>query len=158
MPYLIDGHNLIPRIPGLSLQDPDDETALIQILQRFSARRRTKVEVFFDQAPPGQAATRTFGPVTAHYIHQGSTADAAIVKRLVRLGARAKNWTVVTSDREIIAEAKSSRSKVIPSDEFARMALSAGEKVPGKGGSKEEAPQITSGDVDYWLEQFNGKD
>ena len=25
MPYLIDGHNLIAQMPGLSLSDPDDE-------------------------------------------------------------------------------------------------------------------------------------
>ena len=59
MPYLIDGHNLIPRIPGLSLKDLDDETALIQILQRFAARQGSRVDVFFDRAPPGQADSKS---------------------------------------------------------------------------------------------------
>ena len=35
MSYLIDGHNLIPKIPGLTLRQMDDENELIEILQRF---------------------------------------------------------------------------------------------------------------------------
>ena len=34
MHYLIDGHNLIARVPGLSLADPDDEVKLLQLLKR----------------------------------------------------------------------------------------------------------------------------
>ena len=34
MPYLIDGHNLIPKL-GLRLDLPDDEMQLIGILQEF---------------------------------------------------------------------------------------------------------------------------
>ena len=33
MHYLIDGHNLIARVPGLSLADPDDEVKLLQLLK-----------------------------------------------------------------------------------------------------------------------------
>ncbi len=28
MPILVDGHNLVPHVPGLSLRDPDDEMVL----------------------------------------------------------------------------------------------------------------------------------
>ena len=54
MPYIIDGHNLIPRIPDLSLQDIDDEMQLVEMLQDFCRISRKKVEVYFDNAPPGQ--------------------------------------------------------------------------------------------------------
>ena len=40
MHYLIDGHNLIARVPGLSLADPDDEVKLLQLLKRWAAARR----------------------------------------------------------------------------------------------------------------------
>lgn len=36
MNYLIDGHNLIARTPGLSLADPDDEAKLVQLLRRWA--------------------------------------------------------------------------------------------------------------------------
>ena len=35
MPYLIDGHNLIPKVRGLSLQSMDDEMELVELLQEF---------------------------------------------------------------------------------------------------------------------------
>lgn len=154
MPYLIDGHNLIPRIPGLSLKDLDDETALIQILQRFAARQGTRVEVYFDQAPPGQADSKTYGSVKAHFIRQGKTADQAIVQKLSHLGAEAKNWTVVTSDREILAEARSSHSRVLKSEEFSKLLRTDSSGQTGTGSDKDDDPQVSSGDVDYWLEQF----
>ena len=100
MPYLIDGHNLIPKIPGMNLGDIDDEIQLVKKLQEFCRQRRKKVEVFFDSAPPGGIRTQKFGRVTAFFITQGSTADTAIRSRLQKLGRAAKNWTVVTSDRE----------------------------------------------------------
>ena len=49
MHYLIDGHNLIARTPGLSLADPDDEAKLSALLRRWAAADpRRKVTVIFD--------------------------------------------------------------------------------------------------------------
>jgi predicted RNA-binding protein with PIN domain len=155
MAYLVDGHNLIPHIPGLTLKDLDDEKALIVLLQRFASQESTRVEVYFDQAPPSRAGSRTFGKVKAHFIRQGKTADQAIVSRLHRLEKEAKNWTVVTSDREILAEAKSAHSKTLASLEFAGR-LSREGSSPGEEGDKTEDPEISGDDVDYWLDQFEG--
>ena len=38
MPTIIDGHNLIPKVRGLSLQRLDDELELIQKLQTLLPR------------------------------------------------------------------------------------------------------------------------
>jgi predicted RNA-binding protein with PIN domain len=157
MPYLIDGHNLIPHIPGITLKDLEDELALIQLLGRFARQERTRVEVFFDLAPPSWAGIRSYGAVTAHFIRQGITADQAIISHLGKLGNEAKNWTVVTSDREILAEARSTHSKTVTSSEF--VGLLAGLKGPsGTPGNKGEAPEISDQEVDYWLDQFNQDD
>ena len=103
MPYLIDGHNLVPKVPGLSLKDIDDEMQLVEMLQEFCRRKGKQVEVFFDKAAPGGRQVRVFGVVTTRFIHQGSTADQAIMARLDRIGAQARNWTVVSSDRQVRA-------------------------------------------------------
>ena len=73
MPLIIDGHNLIPNISGLNLTIIDDEMQLIQILLKYQKKNRGKIDVFFDNAPPGQPRTRRFGSVTAHFIGQEST-------------------------------------------------------------------------------------
>jgi len=58
MPYLIDGHNLIPKM-GLRLEDFDDELALMEQLNEFCRlSRRGQVEVYFDNAPIGYPETR----------------------------------------------------------------------------------------------------
>ena len=155
MPYLVDGHNLIPKIPGITLKDLDDELALINLLERFARQKRTRVEVFFDQAPPSRAGSRSFGAIKAHFIRQGTTADQAIVSRLHLLGKEAKNWTVISSDREILAEARSAHSKTMPSSEFADM-LSKVKSSSGQGADKGEEPELSEDDVDYWLDQFKG--
>jgi len=157
MPYLIDGHNLIPSIPGLSLKDMDDEIALIKLLQGFSSKHKTKVEVYFDQAPATRAGSRFFGSVKAHFVREDSTADKAMINRLSRMGKDAKNWTVVTSDREILVEAKSAHSQTLKSAEFA-LELRSVKSGISSDLNKQDTPEVSDGEVDYWLDQFKGNE
>ena len=76
--YIIDGHNLIPKIRGLSLEALDDEAQLLALLQEFYRVRRKPVEVFFDGAPPGKAGMRTVGMIRAHFVARDREADEAI--------------------------------------------------------------------------------
>ena len=48
MPILIDGHNLIGRLPAISLQDPDDEEKLARMLSSYRARTGKSITVVFD--------------------------------------------------------------------------------------------------------------
>jgi predicted RNA-binding protein with PIN domain len=153
MPYLVDGHNLIPHIPGLKLADDDDEIALIAILQRFASQRRAKLEVYFDQASTVGEGSSSHGLVRAHFIRGDSSADQAIKRRLKRLGRNARNWTVVTSDREIIAEARSFHCQLMTSQDFSNLlqAVNAG---PGRSHEKSDQPESSAEDISYWMDQF----
>jgi predicted RNA-binding protein with PIN domain len=150
MPYIIDGHNLIPKL-GLRLDSFDDEMDLIARLQEFCRIRRAKVDVYFDGAPPGQSGVRSAGAVTAHFVRQGSTADAAIEVRLEAMGRSAKNWTVVSSDHRVQRAAQSVHASVISSDEFARQVAAAQTQRMTK--SKGEA-NLSSDEVEEWLNVF----
>lgn len=119
MTYIIDGHNLIPKIPGINLSDTDDENKLIHILQQFCRLRRTKAIVYFDQAPPGMSGGKNFGSVRANYIRQGRTADDAIMEKLRNMGRRARNVTVISSDRQVQQAARAVHAKVMSSEDFA---------------------------------------
>ncbi len=153
MPYLIDGHNLIPKL-GLRLDAMDDELELVSRLQEFCRLRRAQVEVYFDGAPPGQAATRKAGAVTAHFVRQGSSADAAIEIRLTRLGKSARNWTVVSSDRRVQQAARAVHAGVLSSEEFAREM--SGTKAMGSDQLKNEAA-LAPDEVEEWLDIFKKK-
>ncbi len=152
MPYLIDGHNLIPHLPDLDLAMPDDEIALVERLQSFSAQTRKKVEVYFDKAPAGMAQTRKFGRVTAIFIRQGGTADRAISARLRELGRTARNWTVVSSDGWVQSQARAAGASVRSAAEFAAQ-LETSRKGEGTG-SGERA--MTDAEVEEWLRLFGG--
>ena len=152
MPILIDGHNLIPQL-GLSLRSVDDELQLVEHLQQFCRASRQQVEVYFDGAPAGQVGRRKMGLVTAHFIRQGSTADAAIRARLQTLGRAARNWTVVTSDRQVQADARAAGAKVISSGTFAGQVVSA--RVPDQGTGQERG--LTESEVEEWLTLFREK-
>ena len=117
---LIDGHNLVPNIPGMSLSDLDDENQLISLLQVYCRKRRQTVEVYFDRAPVGQAGKRGYGQVTAFFVREGITADEAIMARLRALGKRAKNAQVISSDRQVQAAVRAAHAQVVTSQDFAR--------------------------------------
>ena len=149
MPYLIDGHNLIPKL-GLRLDSPDDEMELVAILQEFHRRDRKPIEVYFDGAPSHQAGTRRLGTVTAHFVRLGSTADDAIRDRLKSLGRAAKNWTVVSSDRQVQAEAQAMRAEIVSSDSFAAMLRHSRDAAPKVQGDR----KLSEKEVDEWMRLF----
>ncbi len=119
MNYIIDGHNLIGKLPGMSLSMPDDEQRLVELLTQFGRGRQHRLEVYFDGAPVGQAGAKNYGKVRAYFVPASSTADHAIRSRLEQLGKSAKNWTVVTSDREVQAAARHAHTRVLGAEEFA---------------------------------------
>jgi predicted RNA-binding protein with PIN domain len=149
MPYLIDGHNLIPKL-GLQLDSSDDEMELIAILQEFHRITRKEVEVYFDGAPAPHAGTRKLGAITAHFVRLGTTADNAIRKRLKSLGKSAKNWTVVSSDRQIQAEASAVRAEVLSSDSFATTLKHVRVSAPKPTNDR----QLSDDEVDEWMKLF----
>jgi predicted RNA-binding protein with PIN domain len=153
MPYLIDGHNLVPKIPGLSLRAIDDEKQLIRHLQMFCQRSGKTVEVFFDRAPAGQVRTQTYGRVKAHFVRSGRTADDAIISRLRTLARSAQNWSVVSSDREVQAAARAAHAKVITSEAFAELLSSAAPEEGSDPGSDAEL-SLDSSEIDAWLDLF----
>jgi uncharacterized protein len=118
MVILIDGHNLIPHVPGMSLTDPEDEGQLVQVLQEYCRTHRKTVEVYFDRAPAGQSGVRHFGQVKAVFVREGITADEAIMARLRGLGKKARNAQAVSSDRQVQQAARAAHARVIPSQEF----------------------------------------
>ncbi|MHC1782668.1 MAG: NYN domain-containing protein [Anaerolineaceae bacterium] len=153
MIYLVDGHNLIPKIPGLSLQAADDEMQLIEVLQTFSRLKRKKVEVYFDRAASGQAGVRKFGMITAHFIHQTSSADLAIKQRLERSGKENRNFCIVSSDRAVQNSARMHHAQFQTSEAFASELLRTISQV-GKSSDNVER-KISEEETAEWLKIFN---
>jgi predicted RNA-binding protein with PIN domain len=153
MPYLIDGHNLIPKIPGLSLSALDDENQLIELLQEFCRHSRKQVEVYFDNAPPNGVRARNFGLLTARFVRAGTTADVAIRNRLTKLGRSARNWSVVSSDHAVQNFARAAQAQSIPSETFAQLLQQTLDETLQDSGEVNEIA-LSSDELDDWMRLF----
>lgn len=158
MPFLIDGHNLIPKL-GLDIGSFDDEQELIARLNEYCRlSRRGNIEVYFDNAPPAATETRKIGLVTAHFVRRPLIADEAIRQRLKKLGRAARNWSVVSSDRQVQADARAAGAAVIPSDEFAALitdTLRAGPPPQSHPLKSERPGGMSERELNEWLALFS---
>ncbi len=152
MAYIIDGHNLIPKIPGFSLQDIDDENRLILLLQAYARQTRKTCIIYFDKAQPGQIHKQKAGLVTAYFVTQNQTADMAIQAHLIRLGQTARNWTVVSSDQAVINSAHLYHARSIKSEAFAKELIMLSRKSLNENDRPE--PEQTPEEIDAWLKAF----
>jgi len=84
MPYLIDGHNLITRVPDIRLDDPDDEARLISLLRTFCARTGRGVTVYFDHRAPGSENPPSVGGLSVHFVPTSWTSYSSVEKAIIR--------------------------------------------------------------------------
>jgi len=151
MPFLIDGHNLVPFVPGLSLDDPDDEAHLVQRLRQFAARTRRRITVYFDRRAPGNAHNLSGAGVTVRFVAAPETADEAIRRHLERLRREALNWTVVSSDAEVRGFAERAGASWMSAPDFARRLAGPGR--PDVASDKPDRPP-DSAEVQEWERLF----
>ena len=152
MLVLVDGHNLIAKMPDINLDEADDEERLVRKLRQYRARTGRKITVIFD---PGVAfqlpRQRTESGLTVQYASPGKTADALIINRL-RKARNPQQILVVTSDRAIQQVARQVKARVISADGFAqtlsswRMSADEGDDVA-----------LSEDEIEEWLEIFNQK-
>ena len=153
MNYIIDGHNLIPHVPGLSLADLDDELQLTALVREFCRLSRSHAELYFDGAPPPRKSPSGGGQVHVHFVRKGTAADEDMIHFMHLAGRNAKNYTLVSSDHHIQAEARSLGVTILESPVFAQkmnQVLSM-----EKAASSKAEPGLSKEDVQAWLDEFN---
>lgn len=153
MLLLIDGHNLINALPDIAIDDPDDEAQLVEKLKRYSARARRKCVVVFDGGIPG-GLSRELSTSQVKVIFaaaQRSSADAIIIRR-IRTAPRSDDYTVITSDNEILARARERRMPALTSQAFAAQMIEALE-CPVEAERPDDVV-LGPSEVDEWLRAF----
>jgi uncharacterized protein len=153
VPFIIDGHNLIPKIAGIDLSDADDEMQLVEMLQDFCRITRKKVEVYFDNAPPGQPRKRQFGNVSVNFIRAGSSADQAIKHKISQLKRSAANWTLVSSDLDIQSYARRAKAKISSSEQFAAHLMQILSQADA-GQQDNDRQDLSANDLQEWFKLF----
>ncbi len=156
MPYLIDGHNLIGKLTDIDLDDPDDEAKLVQKLMSFVARTGKKCTVVFDNGLPGGASKMSTKGVRVIFATSHSNADRVMIDR-IRKERNPRAWIVVSSDNEVLSNARKYRMQLMKSVNFAAILQNPKQQVkPGR----EESPNLTltPDEVEEWMQIFEGKD
>jgi uncharacterized protein len=155
MQYLIDGHNLIGRLPDLSLDDPNDEAQLVQKLAGFSARTKSKCTVIFDKGLPAGQSRMSTGSVKVVFAPRHSSADQVMIQRINKV-SNPQMWTVVSSDNEVLNAAIRRKMKTLKSADFA--ALMQRPPPPDRPGRDIDADlRLSADEVDEWLRLFRKK-
>ncbi|MCX7855265.1 MAG: NYN domain-containing protein [Anaerolineae bacterium] len=149
MPFLIDGHNLIGRTPGLSLADPDDEAELVRRIQQYCRRHRRRATVVFDSGVVGGRSEALSTPeVEVVFAPSGRHADDLIRERL-RKARDPAGWIVVSSDREIQRVARQAGARVVSAEEFV-----AGMRTPPSASQEKQASRISEDEIQEWMDLF----
>lgn len=155
MPFLIDGHNLVGRMPELRLDDPDDEAKLVMRLRTYCARTGKRATVVFDHGlPGGRSHELSGGGVEVVFASAGRSADGILRERL-RRARDPRGLTVVTSDRQVISAARARGAQVMRSEEFAaRLSAPPRAETPEVETDTDLSPE----EVQEWLKVFGGGD
>ncbi len=151
MPYLIDGHNLIAALPDISLADENDEAKLVLKLRGFSTRAKTKCTVIFDRGLPAGTSKLSTSAVKVVFASERSSADS-LIRRRISQTRDARNWTLVSSDREIVDRARRRGMRQVSAAEFARQ-LGQGDTA-GSSIAGPEKPTPSEDDTALWLQHF----
>ena len=158
---LIDGHNLIGKLPNISLGDPDDEARLMRVLENYHATRpHEPILVMFDPARHGSGGFSDLRGQTqfvrAVFARRNENADD-VIARIVQSAKNPRSIVVVTSDNAVQRAVRRHGAKTIPSEEFAA-ALEAAMRPPKPKAElvppPEEREKPQDSDVTYWLRYF----
>jgi len=150
MPYLIDGHNLIAHLPDLRLDDPDDEAKLVMKLRGFAAARGKRCIVIFDHGLPGGSSRLSTPSVEVIFASAAATNADRIIKERIRDVTDAPNWVVVSSDNEVLADARRHGMRPMRCDKFA--VYLSGQARPGQ--DTHSNPYVPPKEIDAWMKEF----
>ncbi len=151
MTYMIDGHNLIGKLPDISLDDPNDEALLVQKLTGFAARTGKSCLVVFDHGLPGGSSRMSTRSVQVVFASGRSTADHVMVERIYKI-QDIKGWVVVTSDNDVMSRARRRGMETLHSEEFARLLEAPPPKVEDAGEASDV--NLSSEEIDEWMNLF----
>lgn len=152
MPYLIDGHNLIAQLPDIGLEDPNDEAKLVERLRGFAAKQRKKCTVIFDGGLPGGNSSMSNSAVKVIFASAFHTSADSLLKQRIRSTRDAANWTLVSSDNEVLDCARSHKMKHMTSAQFSQQLQRKPHQRDPRG--EEVHVHVSEHEVKEWLDTF----
>jgi hypothetical protein len=153
MNYIIDGYNLAFKIKSIHNQILGGNTgkAIVLLIQFVKQQLHSKAEkiILALDGEKSSANKSNLSGIELWFSNKPQTADQ-LIQAFVRKLKNPRNWTVVSSDNEIIFTARDHGVNVLKSENFVNQKTAA--SVKNKFSQKENPQNI---DLDYWLNTFN---
>ncbi len=162
MNYLIDGHNLIGKMDGIKLSDPDDEAKLVLRLINWAAvGKNRRVIVVFDGGTHGTNwSSFASDRLRVVFVPRGRTADDWLIRFMRQEVKNVREFHLVSSDNQIIKQAENRRIAFTKSENFAAEIEQERGKLKKMGGEERkplDKPVLNDAQVDAWLHLFGGE-
>ncbi len=160
MLLLIDGHNLISALPDIALDDPNDEAKLVEKLKSYAARTGHRCVVVFDGGiPGGLSRDLSSGRVQAVFAAAARTNADRVLRERIREASDPGQVMVVSSDREVQAEAEARRMRVLSSEAFAVQLVRRPSATPRQKQYEDEwNVHLSPQEIEDWLRLFGQQD
>lgn len=154
MAYLIDGHNLIGVLSGMSLSDVDDEAQLVGLLRGFLSRTRRKGRVVFDRGATGLAPSLNTPTLAVTFARPPRTADDIILD-LVARERNPRGLIVVSGDGRLQTATRQRGAVVVSALDFAQQLVA---PAPRRAAARDEdGPRLSAEEVAAWERLFQNK-
>jgi hypothetical protein len=142
MPILVDGNNLLHRLPP----GQQSRSAVRQLTLDLVRRESVHVSLVFDgPPPPGTPARESLGRLTIVYSGSNSADDTIV--RFLPHGAPARGWVVVTDDRQLADRVRAIGATVRSLDRWRHKLLAA-------PFGKESQDGLSAAEVSEWEAYF----
>lgn len=146
MNYLIDGYNLIGHITHMDLAHATKQAELKAFLERYQLEKDHYTIIFDGKSKENTIGINEhYGHISIFYTAYGESADQHIMATCATL-QNPKSITVVSSDKEIVNEARRYRVPTLSSQDFIRTL-----KRPN---SHDNKPEPNPEDTNFWLDQM----
>ena len=145
MKYWVDAYNLIGQMEAIQLSDADKEDKLVAWFNKYLERQDRCVLVFDGQGQYNYMMKSQENRVEIIYTDPAQSADAFLIQKMETVTAKQCIW--VSSDRELLAEAKRYGKKCLKCDSFLSQFLRRSAELDDK--------IADIGSVDQWLDEFS---
>ncbi len=145
MPLVLDGNNLMHRLPADSRDRRSVRSRALELVRR---QRATVTVVFDGPPPPGFPVRESLGRVTVLY--SGSRSADDLIVALIPPRPRAADWIVVTDDRELARRVRERGAGTRP----LRSWLGSPRPRPGRAARPRPEPELSPREVAEWEAYF----
>ena len=156
---IIDGWNLAWKIPEIARYIPDDlhraRTMLKTRIQNYYQQKNVILKIVYDGKAGILNQDKSNRKIDIRYSRDPEKADHLIIKFLKK-NPNPKQWSVVTSDRELAGKVSNSGARVISSETFLKKISSSSSDHAGD--SEKQDPQLSRAELDYWMQKFQEND